>query len=567
MNTATNSGQMWRRVPTVAPIFAVAVGAAACIGTIGDGGGAGGGPGGANGGGDSGSSSANLCTSMPSPGPAPLRRLTQSEYNNTVRDLLGDTSRPADSFPPDQKIGDFSNTAEALTVPPLLAESYESAAEQLAGTAVKNLATLLPCDPTTGQDACAQTFIQTFGKRAYRRPLTSDEQAGLFALYQSNVSGADFTNGVQSIVEAVLQSAPFLYRVEFGQLDKAQGTIVPLTSYEMASRLSYLLWDSMPDATLFTAADADQLMTADQISAQARRMLADPKSHPAVEQFYNEWLTLDQLAGLAKDPNTYPEYTPTLQTAMQQETLAFVDWVMWQSDARLPTLLTSSVSFVNQELAQVYGVQGITGTALQQTTLDPTQRAGLLTELSLMALLGKPDRSSPVLRGKFVREHLLCQPIAPPPQNIVITPPPVTPGVSTREAFAMHDKVEPCKSCHILMDPIGFGFENYDGVGKWRTVDQGQPVDSSGSLTGSDVDGNFMGAVDLAHKLGQSQEVADCMATEWFRYALGRGDTPDDACSMQALKAAFTAKNFDIRELLVALTQTDAFRYRPEVTP
>ncbi len=515
---------------------------------------------------------AAACTGQPSPGPAPLRRLTQSEYNSTVRDLLGDTTQPASSFPPDQQIGDFTNTAVALTVPPLLAQAYQTAAEQLAGTAVSNMAALVACDPVqTGEDACAQQFVQTFGKRAFRRPLTADEQSGLVALYHANRSGADFTNGVRSVVEAVLQSAPFLYRVEFGDATGVVATstppVVPLTAYEMASRLSYFLWDSMPDDALLTAADAGQLTTADQIAAQVGRMLADAKAKPAVEQFYGQWLTLDDVASIAKDPTTYPEFTPTLQAAMRAETLAFVDWVMWQSDGRLSTLLTSPTSFVNAELAAVYGVAGVTGAALQQVQLDPAQRSGLLTQLSLMTLLGKPDRSSPVLRGKFVRERLLCQTIAPPPANIVITPPPIKPGVTTREMFSMHSQVEPCKSCHALMDPIGFGFENYDGVGKWRAVDEGQPVDASGTLSSTDVDGLFDGAVGLAAKLAQSREVSDCMVTEWFRYAFGRGETAADGCSLDSMRRAFAASNLDVRALLVAVTETDAFRYRPEVTP
>jgi hypothetical protein len=493
--------------------------------------------------------------------------LTQSEYNNTVRDLLGDTTQPANAFPPDQQIGDFTNTAVALTVPPLLAQAYESAAEQLAATAVSNLSKLLPCDPTTDADACAQSFIQGFAKQAYRRPPTVAEQSDLFALYQENSMGATFSNGIQAVIEAVLQSGDFLYRVEVGNLSQAQGTIVPLSPYEMASRLSYFLWGSMPDATLFAAADANALATKDQVAAQARRLLQSPNAQGAVRQFFLEWSTLNQLGGVAKDPKTYPAFTPTLQTAMQSETLAFVDWVMWQSDHKLPTLLTSPVSFVNSELAAVYGVSGVTGTALQQVTLDPTQRSGILTQLSVMTLLGKPDRSSPVLRGKFVRDQVLCQVIPAPPQNLVITPPVVTPGVSTREAFVMHEAAAACKGCHVLMDPIGFGFENFDGIGAFRTMDQGQPVDATGTLMGTDVDGPFNNAVDLAKRLSGSQQVSDCFATEWFRYAFGRGESTDDACSLQSLKAAFTGAQSDIQELLVAVTQTDAFRYRPEVTP
>jgi hypothetical protein len=555
--------------------LAAMVGASSCIGEIGDGGatlgdggvtvGNGPDPQGAPG---SGAGTGGPSCTVPSPGLAPLRRLTQSEYNNTVRDLLGDPTRPADAFPPDQQVGDFTNTAVALTVPPLLAQAYQSAAEQLAGVAVKNLSTLVPCDPTkTGEDACAQQFVAAFGKRAYRRPLTPQELDGLFALYQTNRSGADFANGIQAIVEAILQSASFLYRIEFGDVAQPMGRAVPLTSYEMASRLSYFLWGSMPDGVLFAAADAGQFATKEQLAAQARRMLKDPRARPAVQQFYTEWLTLDRVAGAVKDPTTYPQFTATLQSAMQKETLAFIDWVIWQSDARMQTMLTAPVSFLNAELATLYGVTGVTGTALQQVKLDPTQRAGLLTQPALMTVLGKPDRSSPVVRGKFVRERILCQTVSPPPANIVITPPHVTPGVSTRQTFSEHDKVPACKGCHALMDPIGFGFENFDGIGKWRTVDQGQPVDASGTLSSSDVDGPFHGVVELANKLAQSQEASDCVVTEWFRYAFARGETPDDACTMASLKRAFASASFDIRELLVGVTQTDAFRYRPEVIP
>lgn len=506
------------------------------------------------------------CTT-PSPGAAPLRRLTQSEYNNTVRDLLGDTTHPANQFPPDQQVGDFTNTAVALTVPPLLAQAYQTAAEQLAATALSTQAKLVPCALASGTDACAQSFIQTFGKQAYRRPLTTNEQAALFTLYQSNEVGATFANGVQAVIEAVLQSADFLYRVEFGATAQAQGSVLPLTPYEMASRLSYFLWDSMPDTTLFAAADASELSTKDQLATQARRLLQSPNAHPAIRQFFLEWLTENELSTVSKSATVYPAFTGTLHSSMQNETQAFLDWVMWTSDHRLPTLLTSPVSFLNSELAAVYGVSGITGTALQQAQLDPTQRAGVLTQLSMMTLLGKPDRSSPVLRGKFIRDELLCEQIPPPPQNLVITPPMVTPGVSTREAFVMHEAVAACKSCHALMDPIGFGFENYDGMGKFRTVDQGQPVDSTGTLSDTDVDGPFNNAIDLIKRLAGSQQVSDCFATEWFRYAFGRGESTDDACSLQSLKGAFTSSQLDIQELLVAVTQTDAFRFRPEVTP
>jgi len=501
-----------------------------------------------------------------SPGPAPLRRLTQTQYNNTIRDLLGDASKPADSFPPDQKLGDFTNTAVALTVPPLLASGYEQAAETLAAAALKNKS-FLPCDPVkAGEDACAKQLIATFGKRAFRRPVAQDEADALFALYTTNRAGADFTNGATAVVEAILQSALFLYLPEFGQAASAQDGAVPLTSYEMASRLSYLFWQSMPDDALFAAADSDALKTPEQVAAQARRMLADPKAKTALHDFFAQWLRVRDLEGSTKDPMTYPDFTPQMRASMEAETLAFVDWVLWEGGGKVETLLTAPLSFVDANTAKLYGLTSTSNVPVK-TQLDPTQRAGILTQPSIMAALGKPDRSSPVVRGKFVRERFLCQPVSPPPQNIVITPPKITPGVSTREMFSEHSKVEPCKSCHVLMDPIGFGFEEFDGIGRFRTVDQGQKVDATGTLAYSDVDGDFNGAVELAKKLAQSQEVRDCVALEWFRYASGRGDTDQDACSLSTMKSAFKDAQFDIRELLVAITQTYAFRYRPQVTP
>jgi hypothetical protein len=547
----------------VLPGVAIAGAIAACVGSIGDAA-----PGTSGNGAVVGASTTQSVCGALSPGATPLRRLTQAEYNNTVRDLLGDSSSPANAFPPDQRQGDFSNTAVALTVSPLLAQSYETAAETLATTAMGHLATLVACDTTTtGEEACAAQFVSTFGKRAFRRPLTADEQSGFMALYETNRSAADYNNGIQSVVEAFLQSAPFLYRPEFGTQNQAVGTVVPLTSYEMASRLSYFLWGSMPDDALFAAADANALTTAEEVAAQATRLLADPKAHPAIGQFFSEWLGVDQIDGASKDPTTYPSYTPQVRDAMQQETLAFTDWVMWGSDAKLQTLLTAPVSFVNASLAPLYGMSNITGATLQQVQLDPTQRAGIVTQPGVMTVLAKADRSSPVLRGKFVREKMFCQLVSPPPQNIVITPPTITPGVSTREMFTMHSAVQPCKGCHTLMDPIGFGFENYDGIGQWRTTDQGQPVDASGTLTATDSDGTFNGAVDLAHKLAESPDVRDCVATEWFRYAMGRGEASDDACALQSLKDSFATSQSNMNQLLVAVTQMVTFRYRQEVMP
>ncbi len=540
------------RAPVVAALLAGAALAAACTGTIG------GDPIGDR------SNSDPSCVA-PTPGAALVRRLTQAQYNNTVRDLLGDTTHPADSFPPDETAGTFSNNASSQTVSPLLAQGYQQAAEALAAQAVTNKAKLLPCDPSKGEDSCVRQFVQTFGKRAYRRVLTSAEIDALVALYTTNRQGATFDNGIQAVLEAVLNSASFLYLPEYGLPDQAKSGVVQLAPYEMASRLSYFLWNSMPDDALLEAADAGQLATIEQVVAQARRMVADSKARDATREFFDQWLSVKELESAGKDATTYPDYSSALRSSMLTETRAFLDHVMWQSDGRVETLLTAPFSFLDANTAKIYGVQA--GGPLQKTDLDPTQRAGVLTQPSLLAIFAKPNQSSPVQRGKFVRERFLCHPLPAPPPNLVTAPPEVKPGSTTRERFAEHDKDPACAGCHTLMDPIGFGFEHYDGIGKYRTTDQGISVNATGSVSASDVDGPFDGAPELARKLAQSETVKGCIATQWFRYTMGRGETDADKCSLSSATQAFAAAKYDMRELLVAITVTDAFRYRMEVKP
>jgi hypothetical protein len=524
--------------------------AGACTGMIGDGDG-------------TDTNASPLCKGDPKPGPAPVRRLTRAQYNNTVRDLLGDTTHPADDFPPDQSVGDFSNVAINQTVSALLAQGYESAAEALAAKAVANLPAILPCDPQqAGEDACAKTFISAFGKRAYRRPLTADESGALFTLYSTNRSGADFANGVQAVLEALLQSAPFLYFYETGSTAGRVGNAVPLTSWEMASRLSYLVWNSMPDDALFTAAENDALKTADQIEAAVRRMITDPKARDATAEFFTEWLKASDLDLLAKDPTVYPSYSADIGASMKRGLIAFTSSVVWDGDGKIETLLTSPSVFLDGKTGPLLGVGNVTGTNVQKVDMDPAKYAGILTQPAVLTVFAKPNQSSPVQRGKFVRERLFCQPLPPPPANIVIKPPDIKAGESTRERFAQHDKDPFCAGCHHLMDPIGFGFESFDGIGRWRDTDQGLPVDASGSLQATDVDGAFVGTKDLATHLAKSSAVRACVGTEYFRFAMGRGVDADDDCSVATIGDALEKSGGNIRELIVAVTRTPAFRYR-----
>jgi hypothetical protein len=510
------------------------------------------------------------CTGHLEPGPSPMRRLTRAEYNATVRDLLGDDSRPADAFVAEEEALGFDNQASALTVTRLLAEQYMSAAEHLARAAASRLDALLPCDPVAlGEDACAEAFIASFGRRAYRRPLAPDELARLRALYLWGKQSHSFATGLELSIAAMLQSPSFLYRVEMGSPDPIEGDVVALTSHEIASRLSYLLWGSMPDEALFAAADAGELATSDQVAAEARRMLADPRAREAVARFHLMWLGLSRIGSIHKDAGVYPTYRDGLPALFRRETEELLGHVVFDGPGDLATMLTAPYSFMNRELAAFYGTPQLPeGDAFVKVTLDPRERAGLLTQGSILSVYAKPNQSSPVHRGKFVRERLLCQELQPPPNDVAIVAPDVDPSATTRERFAEHSENPACAGCHRLTDPIGFGFEHYDGVGVYRALDHGRPVDATGELTETqDADGPFDGAVELASALASSEEVRTCLVMQWFRYGYGRIEEADDACSRERLRDAFEASGGNVKELLVALTQTDAFRYRHAVRP
>lgn len=506
------------------------------------------------------------------PGKSPIRRMTRFEYDNTIRDLLGDDSHPAANFVPEEEALGFDNQAAALGVTQILAEQYMVASEKIALKAVQKMESLLPCQPSqpvAGEERnCAKSFIETFGRRAYRRPLESDEVNRLLAVYDWGFTEVGFSRGIELVLQGMLQSPHFLYRVEFGMPDPVEGDVIALSPHEVASRLSYLLWSSMPDAELFQAADAGHLGTAQEIEAQARRMLDDPKAREAVANFNLQWLGLSHMESMKKDPATYPTYDEGLRPLWRQETLAFLDDVIFDGSGDVGAIFTAKHSMMNAELAAFYGISdGPQTENFERVELDPERAAGVLSQGAILAVTGKPNQSSPVHRGKFVRERLLCQTIPPPPNNVVATPPDLSPDLTTRERYSEHSKNPACSGCHIKMDPIGFGFEHYDGIGLWRDEENGLPVDDTGQLVDTrNIDGPFEGVADLGRKLAESEEARQCVATQWFRYGYGRAEGADDYCSMVQLQETFAKKNFNIKELLVALTQTDAFRYRRKVT-
>ncbi len=498
-----------------------------------------------------------VCTEgIHQPGPTPPRRLTRLEYNNTIRDLLGDDSRPADIFAAEESALGFNNNATVMVVSPLLAEQLMRAAEAIAERATRDLKKLLPCPSV----ACGRTFVETLGQRAFRRPLEPEERQKLLRLFdQGRRTG--LRAGLEAVIQAVLQAPPFLYRD--APASKNDAHVAKLDGWALAARLSYFLWATMPDERLFAAAAAGTLETPVQVQAEARRMLADPRARAMVTGFHRQWLTLDRIDRIDKSRNgETKDFNSALNGLFREEIETFLDWAVWDGGGDLPTMLTSSISFLNGPIATFYRMPGVEGREFQKVAFDPAQRSGFLTSAGMMSLLAKPNQTSPILRGKFVREKLLCELLPDPPANVEVNPPKLDPKLTTRERFAEHTNDVGCNKCHRLIDPVGFGFEAYDALGRYRATENGHALDVSGDVKGSDVAGAFEGAVELTNKLADSTQVRSCVVAQWFRFAYGRGETPDDRCTLAKLEREFAASGLKIQDLLVALTQTDAFLYR-----
>ena len=500
---------------------------------------------------------------QPDPGPAPLRRLTQEQYANTLRDLFGEV-------PGLDAAIDGSRAASELglvqpDVAPVELEAYQRAAERgaafVANTPAK-LQAIAACP--SGQDPreCARSFIQKLGARAYRAPLTaaSDIDAHL-ALYDAG-KALSHAHGIELVLRGMLQAPRFLYRVELGSQRSLSPRAVRLTGPEIAARLSYALWNTLPDAKLSDAARSGRLDDVQGVREVVREMLADPRGSHALRGFLARWLHLDKLDTLVKDDHFYPEWTtrPKLRASLAEQAVRTLDDVLERQAGSLRALLTSESVFVNAELAAYYGVSA--SETFQRIEPGDGRASGILSLPGLMAVLAKPAESSPIYRGKFVREALLCQMLPAPPPNIP-KPPDVQAGSSTRERLSQHEVDPACSGCHQMMDPIGFGLENYDAIGRFRTRDAGDAIDARGELNGTrDVDGTFHGARELGERLAQSAEVRECMARQWFRYALARFERDVDACTLQQLSAGFESANGDLRVLPELLLTSQAFLTR-----
>lgn len=507
------------------------------------------------------------------PSAGAYRRLTASAFRNSLRDLLGGPVTIGDLEPDSWSVGGLASVSAAtVSVSPTGVERYQTAIEAatvqaFADTTRRNR--LLGCTPRNATDmACFQTFVTSFGRLAWRQPLTS-QQVSRYATLIANAAATlgDVYEGMRAGMNGLLLSTNFLYRLERGAPSpNASNGFWQYTSREVATRLSYFLTNSTPDATLLTLADQDALQTKESILAQADRLLATPAGRESVGNFANELYQLQIIGARAKDP-AFTEYTPALQAGMMQEIPAMFQSLVFDRNASALELLTTRNTFVTRELAALYGLPtaGLSSTTPTAVTLPADGlRAGLLGTAAFLSLYANQAEGSPTLRGKFIREVLLCQSIPSPPPNVdtKLKDPPAGVVYTKRQKLEIH-QTDSCAVCHRMMDPLGLTLENFDAIGKYRTNDHGLAIDVSGDLDGT----AFSGPIELGRVLAARAEVADCLVRNMYRYASGHVETRTEQPVLEALRASFRAGGYRVRDLMRDIVASDGFRFVAPASP
>jgi uncharacterized protein DUF1592/uncharacterized protein DUF1588/uncharacterized protein DUF1595/uncharacterized protein DUF1585/uncharacterized protein DUF1587 len=507
-------------------------------------------------------------------GPAPLRRLSDSEYLNALHDLFPGLNPTLPELPADIPVAGFENDAEGQQPSDVLIARYEGIANLYAEAATPDTAAvsnLVGCaDWSTPALAtfCATLFVQDTGSRLFRRPLTDAERDRFVLHFQAWQSAVDFEGAARLTLSAMLQSPQFLYRAEPNLPADLAGTVVPVEPYAMASRLSFFLWESVPDDLLLEAASRGELATEEQIRAQAARMLKDSRAERVFWSFHRQWLGLDRILqdeGLVRTPEVDPSWTAASQAAANQETQLFVQNILAQGGS-FEDLLTSRRAWVNGEAARLYGIATLGApTAWIPVSLPETERAGLLTRISYLAGFSHRGATSPPVRGNAIELRFLCRlPVSPPP-NADLSQPVAAPdqGPQTnRMLFEQRTSPATCQTCHVGLNGLGFGLENYNAAGHYQTTDNGLPVDATGTIYGTDVDGPFAGGLALSAALGRSASVRDCATEEWLRYALGRAPSDAERPTVTALSKGFEQNGGDVRALMVDVAASPSFRLR-----
>jgi hypothetical protein len=498
-------------------------------------------------------------------------RLTHAQWENTIRDLLRLESTPdlSGAFEPDTRISFFDNNSRALRVSSDLWSNYQGAAETLAEAITGDaeaLGRVLPANLPTDANELARTVVRDLGRRAYRRALSTDEIDAHVALFEEGAihfpDTSPFDAGVRMLLEALLQSPHFVYRVETGE--SQNGSTVQLDDFEIASRLSYMIWNSMPDDTLLDEAERGALSTPEEIAAQAARLLDDPRGQAMVERFHSQLLNWDLYRGLSKDASAFPLFYGGIGDDMYEEARRFVEHVVLEEDGNLAELLTAPYTFANDGLAAIYGFDGGFDQSFSQVSFDSfgqPQRGGLLTQLGFLASHGGLTGS--VHRGVFINHRILCTKLPPPPDALPPIPADDGMTMTSRQRIEMHTGPGTCgASCHgTYINPVGFAFESFDGLGQFRVEENGLPIDAAAAFEFADGLAEFDGAAELNDAMAQQIETHDCYTKHWVEYALGRDTAGSDLGLIQNLGDR-SLEGLSIKALITELVRSDTFRSR-----
>ena len=411
------------------------------------------------------------------------------------------------------------------------------------------------------EEACASRILSTLMRRAYRRPVGEADLERALRFYREARTDGDFEAGIEAAVASILVSPHFLFRVERDPTEIPPARVYPITDLELASRLSFFLWSSIPDDTLLEAAERGELAQSEILEAQVRRMLADPRAGSLASNFADQWLFLRNLDSFTPDLRLFPDFDDNLRGALRTETRLFVGRVL-REDGSVLDLLRSGETFLNERLARHYGIPGVFGSRFRRVGLDPdSHRGGLLRQGSVLAVTSYATRTSPVLRGKWVLENLIGTPPPPPPPNVpALAENTLTANLSVRERLAEHRSNPQCAGCHALMDPPGFALENFDAVGRWRTLEEGEPIDASGGLP----DGSRITGVDGLQQglLRRPEDFATALTEKLTTFALGRGIEPSDAPAIRRIVREARASDYRFSSILVGITKSRPFTLR-----
>lgn len=508
-------------------------------------------------------------TACAAPAPRTLRLLTRREYERSIVALTGLDEDFAIDFPVEARVAGYDNNARVAVVTSRHIDEYIAAAEAIAEQAVATRRNaMLGCSPS---DGCLNDYIDRFGRLAFRRPLTTAERDYYRSLNRDELTGGDFDTAMELVTAAILASPNFLYRSEVGEPASGQG--YRLSGYETAAAMAYLLWGAPPDdALLDAAADGDLATPAGRLT-QAERLLADTRARAQIDDFARQWMGTYRIAEQFKDTERFPRFDDSVRESMIEEFSRFVNHVFHDSgDGSYQELLTADYVFVDGTLRNFYRLPG--STSDNQFTRQPvpdTTRGGVLSTGSLTASHAHSNESSPIKRGVFVRERLLCQDLPDPPPDVDTTPPGLDPSLTTRERFRRHTDDPNCQSCHQYIDGIGFGFERYDAVGDYRETENEQTVDDSGELVDREgfrtgTNEAFFGPDQLAQLLADSPSAQACAVKQYYRYARGYVEGEPDACTLESLTQSFADGNFKLRQMLLDLIADESFVQRREAT-